>query len=124
MTLPGRQERLLRRVDRALCRSDPHLASMLSVFARLTAAERMPARERLRPPPARARHVLLRPLAAAVIVVVFAAGGGASAVRRAATACMRCAQRVRGVRMVSPAAAAQPAARPGPAPPVTGPVRT
>ncbi len=38
MTLLYRQERLLRRTDRALCRSDPDLASMLSIFARLAAA--------------------------------------------------------------------------------------
>ena len=39
MTLPCRQERLARRADRALCRSDPHLASLLSIFAQLNAAE-------------------------------------------------------------------------------------
>lgn len=116
MTLPRRQERLARRADRALCRSDPHLASMLSIFARLTAAERMPAREQLRPPPAGAWQVLLlRPLAAAAFLVVFAAGGGASAARQAATefsaAARRCARRVRGIRTAPPAAAALPAAR-------------
>jgi hypothetical protein len=58
MTLSCRQERLVRRADRALCRSDPHLASMLSIFARLSAAERMPAREQLWPPSAGAWHVL------------------------------------------------------------------
>ena len=36
MTLPYREERLLRRVDHALRRSDPDLASLLSIFARLT----------------------------------------------------------------------------------------
>lgn len=45
----GRQGRLLRRAERALCRSDPGLASMLSIFTRLAAAERMPAQEQLRP---------------------------------------------------------------------------
>jgi len=113
MTLPRRQERLVRRAERALCRSDPHLAAMLSIFARLTAAEMMPAREQLRPPPAGAWHVLLRPLAAAAFLVVFAAGGGASAARHAATvfsaAAGRCARRVRGIRTAPPAAL--PAAR-------------
>jgi hypothetical protein len=65
VTLPYRQGRLLRRADRALCRSDPDLASMLSIFARLAAAERMPAREQLRPRLTWARRVLLWPAAAA-----------------------------------------------------------
>ena len=115
MTLPSRQERILRRADRALSQSDPHLTSMLSIFARLTADETIPAREQLRAPPARAWRVLLRPAAMAIFLVTFAAGGAASAARRAATACAhasrRCARRVRGTRAASPAAAALPAAR-------------
>jgi hypothetical protein len=83
MTLPYRQERLLRRVDHALCRSDPDLASMLSIFARLNAAEAMPAWERLRPQWTWAWRVLLWPVAAVAFLVVFAAGGGF----KAATAC-------------------------------------
>jgi hypothetical protein len=86
MTLPYRQERLLRRVDHALWQSDPDLASMLSIFARLNAAEGMPARERLRPQQAWAWRGLLWLVAAVtflvVFAVVFAAGGGS----RAATA--------------------------------------
>jgi hypothetical protein len=65
MTLPYRQERHLRRADHALRRSDPDLASMLSIFARLTAAEGMPAREQLRPRQTWASRVLLWPVAAA-----------------------------------------------------------
>jgi hypothetical protein len=65
MSLPYRQERLLRRADRALCQSDPDLASMLSIFARITASERLPAWEQLRPKAAWARRVLLWPVAAA-----------------------------------------------------------
>jgi hypothetical protein len=79
MTLPYRQGRLLRRTDHALCRTDPDLASMLSIFARLTAAEEMPAREQLPPRLTRARHVLLRPVAAASFLAVFAAGRGSGA---------------------------------------------
>jgi hypothetical protein len=86
MTLPYREQRLLRRVDRALRRSDPDLASLLSVFGWLSAAEAMPARERLRPRPSWAWCVLLSPvaavayLAAAVaFLVVFAVGGGLTA---------------------------------------------
>jgi hypothetical protein len=114
MTLPRSQGRLARRADRAISASDPHLASMLSIFARLTAAEGMPAREQLRPRRIRAWHVLLRPAAAGAFLVVSAAGGGASAARQAATVCGaaagRRAKRVRGIRTASPAAAL-PAAR-------------
>ena len=83
MSLPYRQERLLRRADRALCQSDPDLASMLSIFARITASERLPAWEQLRPKAAWVRRVLLWPVAAAAFLVVFVAGGGS----KAATAC-------------------------------------
>jgi hypothetical protein len=102
MSLPYRQERLLRRADRALCRSDPDLASMLSIFARVTADESMPAREQLRPQPTWPWRVLLWPVTGAAFLVVFAAGGGSSAARRAGTACsaasQRCARRVRETR--------------------------
>ena len=83
MTLPYRQERVLRRTDRALRESDPHLASMLSIFARITAAERLPAWEQLRPRLAWVWGLLLWPAAAVAFLVVFVAGGGS----RAATAC-------------------------------------
>jgi hypothetical protein len=83
MSLPYRQERLLRRADRALCESDPDLASMLSIFARITASERLPAWEQLRPRATWLWRVLLWPVAAAAFLVVFAAGGGS----QAATAC-------------------------------------
>jgi hypothetical protein len=93
MTLPYRQERLLRRVAHALWQSDPDLASMLSTFARLTAAEGMPARERLRPQQAWGWRGLLWLVASVsflvVFVVVFAAGGGS----RAATACSTATRR-------------------------------
>jgi hypothetical protein len=84
MTLPYRQERLLRRADRALCQSDPDLASM---FAQLPGTDRLPAREQLRPRLTWAWSMLLWPLAAVaflvVFLVVFFAGGGS----RAATTC-------------------------------------
>ena len=94
MTLPYRQERLLRRADRALCQSDPDLASMLSIFARITAPERLPAWEQLRPKLTWALNVLLWPVAAAAFLVVFVAGGGS----RAATACSVAVSR-RGLRL-------------------------
>ena len=49
MSLPYRQQRRLRHIGRVLRGSDPHLTAMLSIFARLTAGERMPAREQLGP---------------------------------------------------------------------------
>ncbi len=64
MTLSYRQERLLRRADRVLCQSDPDLASMLSIFARITAPERLPAWEQLGARLTRALSVLLWPVAA------------------------------------------------------------
>jgi hypothetical protein len=80
VTLPYREERLLRRTDRALCQSDPDLATMLTIFARITATERLPAWEQLRPRLMTwVWRVLLWPVAAAAFLVVFAAGGGSKA---------------------------------------------
>ncbi|MDQ2814236.1 MAG: hypothetical protein M3Z75_20800 [Actinomycetota bacterium] len=93
MSLPYRQERLLRRTDRALCRSDPDLASMLSIFARVTADEKMPAREQLPPQLTWPWRVLLWPVAGTAFLVVFAVGGGSSAARRAGTACTAASRR-------------------------------
>ena len=54
---------------------------MLSIFARLAAAERMPALEHLRPRPRLtwAPRVLQWPVAAAVFRIVFAVGGASTA---------------------------------------------
>src|ERR1700728_4620435 len=87
MTLPYRQERLLRRTDRALTESDPDLATMLSIFTRITVAERLPAWEQLRPRATWAWSVLLWPVAAAAFLVVCVGGGGAgSGIGRGAAA--------------------------------------
>jgi hypothetical protein len=100
VTLSYRQGRLLRRAERALCRSDPDLASMLSIFARLSAAEMMPAREQLRPRPRLtwARRVLLWPAAAAAFLVGFAAGGRSSAATARGAASRRRARENRETR--------------------------
>jgi hypothetical protein len=105
MTLPYREERLLRRADHALCRSDPDLASMLSIFAWLTAAEGMPAREQLPPQQTWSWRVLLWPAAAAAFMFVFAAGRGSSAARACSAASRALWQRVSG-KPVTPAASA------------------
>jgi hypothetical protein len=101
MTLPYRQERLLRRADHSLCRSDPDLASMLTIFARMTAAEGMPDREQVRPQPIWAWRALLWSVAAVtflvVFVVVFVAGGGSRAATACSTACgAACGHRASG----------------------------
>ncbi|MGH3237847.1 MAG: hypothetical protein ACRDOH_32225 [Streptosporangiaceae bacterium] len=49
MTMPYRRQRLLRRMDRKLCRSDPHLTAMLAMFARLNAGEAITSREQAHP---------------------------------------------------------------------------
>ncbi len=103
MTLPYREQRLLRRVDHALCRSDPGLASLLSAFAWRNAAEAMPARERLRPRPSWAWLVLLSPVAAVAylvaavaFLVVFAVGGGLTAALAGGAAPVRLGPRASG----------------------------
>lgn len=45
MRIPYRQHWLLRRMNRSLCHSDPHLAAMLAIFARLNAGEVITSRE-------------------------------------------------------------------------------
>ncbi len=64
MSLPYRQQWQLRHIDNALRRSDPHLAAMLAIFARLTAGERTHDAERLRGP---AWWLMTRLLAAAAV---------------------------------------------------------
>ena len=81
--------RRLRRIDRELRRSDPELASMLAIFARLNAGEAMPGWEQVRPPapPVPGWHVLMWPIAGMAFLLVYAAGGGAGTARSAAAAC-------------------------------------
>jgi hypothetical protein len=49
MGLDPREQRTLRSIGERLSGSDPRLASLLDTFTRLTSAEEMPARERIRP---------------------------------------------------------------------------
>jgi len=79
--------RRLRRIDRELRRSDPELASMLSIFSRLNAGQTMPGWEQVRTSPVPDWHLPLWPLASVAFLVVFAAGGGPDAARGAAVAC-------------------------------------
>jgi hypothetical protein len=48
MGLPRRQRRQLRRINAEISRSDPHLAGMLAVFARLAEDEPLPRWEEMR----------------------------------------------------------------------------
>ena len=47
MSLNHRQQRELQRIESRLFQSEPHLAAMLAVFGRLSADQRMPAREQV-----------------------------------------------------------------------------
>lgn len=111
--LPYRQQRRLRRIGRVLRGSDPHLTAMLSIFARLTARERMPAREQLGP-----RRRGIWPLLTRLLGLVgrLAAGGAdatSAGLRRAIARCRRIVQRARPwINRKQAAPAAGHAARP------------
>jgi Protein of unknown function (DUF3040) len=74
MGIAYRQRRLLRRIDRALSRSDPELAAMLSMFSRLNASEGMPARGQLRTAAAPGWHLMPWPAACAMLGTWAGAG--------------------------------------------------
>lgn len=86
MSLCFRQERLLRRTEDDLCRSDPHLAAMLAIFTRLGAAEPMPVRERVRTRLGWLRRPLGRAAARAGVFAARAGRTSAAMLLQAATA--------------------------------------
>jgi hypothetical protein len=86
MSLAYRERRRLRNVDRALRRSDPSLAAMLAMFARLTEPDKPSRREQLRASWSWAWRLVLGLAAGAAFAMVCVAGGGFGASRRAATA--------------------------------------
>lgn len=86
MSLPYRQQRILRRAERALGRSDPHLAAMLSIFAGICKGEEFPVREQVRVALPTIWCVLSWPLRAAVRLAVPVRRAGYLAYR-----CLRCA---------------------------------
>jgi hypothetical protein len=67
------QRRRLRRMDRSMSRSDPHLAAMLAIFTRLTAGEAIGSIEQAGFGGARARRTLVR-LGAVAWLLITAAG--------------------------------------------------
>lgn len=83
MSIPYRERRRLRRLDRALRRSDLSLALKLEAFARINAEETMPSQEQLRPGLARPWRALWWPMAGAAFLVTIIAGGGSGQARRA-----------------------------------------
>ena len=99
MQFPYRRQWFLRRMSRDLRRSDPHLAAMLAIFARLTAGEAITSEEQSTSPGARAWrglawlgwatvHVAAALIACAGRILRRAAGrmrGGAAARRRLGT---------------------------------------
>lgn len=91
MRLPRHQQRLLRQMRRTLRGTDPHLCSMLVIFAKLTAGEEMPAREqtpRRIPAAARALASLISAVACLAGRVLLACGrAGRHAAMRSLAAC-------------------------------------
>lgn len=114
MEINIREQWRLRRLERELHRTEPHLAGMLAVFGRLTAQDVMPAVERLRRP---GRVVRLATLLAAVLTSLAVAAGrlAAWAARPAARlAGLLCAWARRLVARTRRTAPSRPAgARPG-----------
>ena len=73
MYLSVREQRLLKGIDKAVGRSDPELASMLTIFDRLGADEAMPDREELRRPPGRVKAVLRAAASPAAVLTSWVA---------------------------------------------------
>jgi hypothetical protein len=84
MGLPASQQRVLDRIEEALKRREPRLASMFAMFTRLNIHELLPRTEALHPEPwwslkryhpsSRIRAVVLLTLAAALVVSGVFAG--------------------------------------------------
>ncbi len=93
MRIPFRRQWLLRRLNRRLCRSDPHLAAMLAIFARLNAGEAITSPEQAVRHRAVAWHRLiwLGNAIAGVAAVLIACA--ARVWRRSATTCAAACRR-------------------------------
>lgn len=72
MQLPYHQQRLLRRIDRTLRRSDPQLAAMLAIFAQLYVGDVLTSPEQ-RPPARRAAWLFAAVAWLAIILSACAA---------------------------------------------------
>jgi predicted anti-sigma-YlaC factor YlaD len=84
MTLPARQQRVITEIDSALRASEPHLASMYAMFARLNQREPVTAeplaapRWRRRTPGAAIFAVVLLPVMIMMIILGVLVGGARS----------------------------------------------
>jgi hypothetical protein len=85
MSLNHHQRHQLRRIERGLLRSDPHLVAMLAVFGRLSADQHMPTWEQLPTRPDRIRYGAVS-IARAVAALVATIGLLLTAVRALLTA--------------------------------------
>jgi hypothetical protein len=85
MSLPARQQRVITEIDSALRVSEPHLASMYAMFARLNQQEPVTAeplagtRRQRRTPGDAMFAVVLLPVMSALIILGVLVGGGRSA---------------------------------------------
>lgn len=95
MSLPYHQQRRLRRIGRVLRGSDPQLAAMLSIFARLTAGERMPAREQLSPRRRGTWPLLMRLLSLVARLAVAGARATSASLRQAIAGYRQAVRRTR-----------------------------
>ena len=113
MRYPYRRQWLLRRIKpRGLCRSDPHLAAMLAIFARLTAGEAITSKEQSTSPGTRVAGLAwLEGAAVHAAVALFACAG--RALRRVAGGARRGGVVAKAVLGVSPLAG-PPLRRSGP----------
>jgi Protein of unknown function (DUF3040) len=85
MSLNYHQQHQLSRIESRLLRSDPKLASMLTVFARLSAGQRMPTWEQIATRPDRIRQAAAL-IAKAIAIMAVAIGLLVSAIHALLTA--------------------------------------
>jgi hypothetical protein len=110
MKISYRRRWLLRRMDRYLCRSDPHLAAMFGIFGRLYASEMITSQGQASWSGARAWCRLagiVRMTVHAAVVLIASAGRACCGVGRACAAMSR-----RLSRVVRAGLAVSPSARP------------
>jgi hypothetical protein len=94
MRIPRRQRGLLRRMDHVLSQSDPHLAAMLAVFARIYGSEAITSPEQVCH--VRVLAALIWVGSAAVHVARCLAAGVRRVVRHVAVACFAVRRRLSG----------------------------